>query len=289
MKSMTGYSSSERSINNGKVLVEIRSENHRFLDCKLQISDSLNSSEHEFLKLIKKSISRGKLKVVILIESKNGRFPNFNKEMGKQFTKDLKSFVSDLGIKDEVGLNHLLAFKELFANNFNDQLSESSLVKVRDTLIAALKNLDANRGNEGKKLKKELIKRIKICESHVRRVKRKRNNFSQQAFKKLKVKVGTLLKDVSVDNQRLYQEIAIQTERSDITEELVRLDAHIEKFTETLEKSVPIGKELDFLVQEMNREAGTISAKSKDAVISHHVIDLRSELEKIREQIQNIE
>ncbi len=289
MKSMTGYSSSERSINNGKVLVEIRSENHRFLDCKLQISDSLNSSEHEFLKLIKKGISRGKLKVVILIESKNGRFSNFNKEMGKQFTKDLKSFVSDLGIKDEVGLNHLLAFKELFANNFNDQLSESSLVKVRDTLIAALKNLDANRGNEGKKLKKELIKRIKICESHVRRVKRKRNNFSQQAFKKLKVKVETLLKDVSVDNQRLYQEIAIQTERSDITEELVRLDAHIEKFTETLEKSVPIGKELDFLVQEMNREAGTISAKSKDAVISHHVIDLRSELEKIREQIQNIE
>ena len=101
--------------------------------------------------------------------------------------------------------------------------------------------------------------------------------------------MGILLDDMDIDDYRLYQEIAIQTERSDITEELVRLDAHVGKFRQTLKKKGPVGKELDFLIQEMNRESGTISAKSKDAKISHHIITLRSELEKMREQIQNIE
>jgi uncharacterized protein (TIGR00255 family) len=120
-------------------------------------------------------------------------------------------------------------------------------------------------------------------------IKSKRKDFIKNTSVKLKERIEKLLEDTKIDEERLYQETAYLAERSDITEELVRLQAHISKFRETSNKKGSIGKELDFLLQEMNREAGTISAKSKDAEISHCIIDLRSEMEKIREQVQNIE
>jgi len=289
MKSMTGYANYEKLVDGFKVAVEIRSENHRFLDCKMNIPDSLGSFEHELMNLVKDRIYRGKLNVMILVEGKKGTLTKFDKETGRQFAKALRTFVSDLGMKDDITLDHLLVFKDLFNDRAGNNLSRRSVDKIKEILTAALKKLEANRDSEGKKLKRDLTKRIKACSFLVKKVKRKRDGFSKQAFKRLKTKVQTLLKDVKVDDHRLYQEIVIQTEKSDITEELVRLEAHIEKFTETLNGNGPMGKELDFLVQEMNREAGTISAKCKDAAVTHQVIILRSELEKIREQIQNAE
>lgn len=289
MKSMTGYANYEKLIDGFKVVVEIKSENHRFLDCKMNIPDSLGSFEHELMNLVKDRISRGKLNVMILVEGKKVTLTKFDKETGKQFTKALRTFVSDLGMKDDITLDHLLVFKDLFNNRTGNSLSRRSVDKVKEILTTALKKLEANKGSEGRKLKRDLTKRIRVCSFLVKKVKRKRDGFSKQAFKRLKAKVQTLLKDVKVDDNRLYQEIVFQTEKSDITEELVRLDAHIEKFAETLNGDGPMGKELDFFVQEMNREAGTISAKCKDATITHQVISLRSELEKIREQIQNAE
>ncbi|MGI9533921.1 MAG: YicC/YloC family endoribonuclease [Thermodesulfobacteriota bacterium] len=289
MKSMTGYANSEKSIGNEKIIVEARSENHRFLDFKIQIPDSLNSIEHELVDLVRKNVSRGKLKITIIIESENSKLLNFNEQAGRKYINTLRKVVSNLGIKDDINLNHLLIFKELFNSDLDSGLSKLTVKKVKEVLITTLNKLDKSRSVEGQKLKKDFAKRIKKCESQINSVKRKRNNFSKQAFKKLKERTELLLEDMNIDDNRLYQEIAIQTERSDITEELVRLDAHAGKFIATLNKKGPVGKELDFLIQEMNREAGTISAKSKDAKISHHIIILRSELEKMREQIQNIE
>lgn len=289
MKSMTGYANCEKPINNGKILVEARSENHRFLDIKMQIPDSLNMVENELIKSIKRSISRGKLKITFIIKSKNANLPKFNEEASRKYIKTLKNFVSDLEINDDINLNHLLMFKELFNNKQDNTLSTTTVNKVKEALITTLNRLDKSRSAEGKKLEKDLARRIKKCDSLINSIKRKRNNFSKQAYKKLKEKIEIMLEDINIDEYRLYQEIAIQTEKSDITEELVRLDAHVEKFTQTLKKKGPVGKELDFLIQEMNREAGTISAKSKDAKISHYVIVFRSELEKMREQVQNIE
>ncbi len=289
MKSMTGYASYEKLIGDFKVVIEIRSENHRFLDCKMNVPDSLGSFEHELINLVKGRISRGKLNVMILVEGKKAALTKFDKKAGRQFARALKTFVSDLGMKDDITLDHLLAFKDLFNNRAGSSLSRRSVDGIKEVLNTALKKLEANRESEGRKLKRDLTKRIRMCSFWVKKVKRKRDGFSKQTFKRFKAKVQTLLEDVKADDHRLYQEIAIQTEKSDITEELVRLEAHIEKFSETLNGSGPLGKELDFLIQEMNREAGTISAKCKDAAITHQVITLRSELEKIREQIQNAE
>jgi len=289
MKSMTGFASSTATHKEGKITIEARSENHRFLDVKFQIPEQLNSLEVEFMEISKKQISRGKVKLSINIEDNSSRIIKFNNEAGKNYLTSLKKFMRELGINDEISLNHILMFKELYNGETKKTISKTTLGNIKQVLNDTLKKLDKSRAIEGKKLSTDLIKRINNCKKLITSIRKKRNNFAKEASKKLKERIETLLDDKNIDEARLYQEVAILTERSDITEELVRLDAHFEKFIETTNSKLPVGKELDFLIQEMNRESGTISAKSKDANISHHIISLRSELEKMREQIQNIE
>ena len=289
MKSMTGFASSTATHKEGKITIEARSENHRFLDVKFQIPEQLNSLEVEFMEISKKQISRGKVKLSINIEDNSSRIIKFNNEAGKNYLTSLKKFMRELGINDEISLNHILMFKELYNGETKKTISKTTLGNIKQVLNDTLKKLDKSRAIEGKKLSTDLLKRINNCKKLITSIRKKRNNFAKEASKKLKERIETLLDDKNIDEARLYQEVAILTERSDITEELVRLDAHFEKFIETTNSKLPVGKELDFLIQEMNRESGTISAKSKDANISHHIISLRSELEKMREQIQNIE
>ena len=289
MKSMTGFASSTATHKEGKITIEARSENHRFLDVKFQIPEQLNSLEVEFMEISRKQISRGKVKLSINIEDNSSRIIKFNNEAGKNYLTSLKKFMRELGINDEISLNHILMFKELYNGETKKTISKTTLGNIKQVLNDTLKKLDKSRAIEGKKLSTDLIKRINNCKKLITSIRKKRNNFAKEASKKLKERIETLLDDKNIDEARLYQEVAILTERSDITEELVRLDAHFEKFIETTNSKLPVGKELDFLIQEMNRESGTISAKSKDANISHHIISLRSELEKMREQIQNIE
>ncbi len=289
MNSMTGFASSTATHKEGKITIEARSENHRFLDVKFQIPEQLNSLEVEFMEISKKQISRGKVKLSINIEDNSSRIIKFNNEAGKNYLTSLKKFMRELGIKDEITLNHILMFKELYNGETKKTISKTTLGNIKQVLNDTLKKLNKSRAIEGKKLSADLIKRINNCKKLITSIRKKRNNFAKEASKKLKERIETLLDDKNIDEARLYQEVAILTERSDITEELVRLDAHFEKFIETTNSKLPVGKELDFLIQEMNRESGTISAKSKDANISHHIISLRSELEKMREQIQNIE
>lgn len=289
MKSMTGFASSAITDKEGKITIEARSENHRFLDIKLQMPEQLNALEADFMEISKKLVSRGKIKLSINIEDTNNRVIKFNSEAGKNYLASLKKFIRELGIKDEISLNHILMFKELYNGDTKKTISKTTLNSVKKVLSDTLKKLDKSRAIEGKKLSTDLLKRINTCKKLILGIRKKRKNFAKEASKKLKERIESLLDDTNIDEARLYQEVAILTERSDITEELVRLDAHFEKFIETTNSKLPVGKELDFLIQEMNRESGTISAKSKDANISHDIISLRSELEKMREQIQNIE
>ena len=289
MKSMTGFASSTSTYKEGKITIEARSENHRFLDVKFQIPEQLNSLEAEFMEIAKKQISRGKVKLSINIEDTNNRIIKFNNEAGKNYFASLKKFMRELGINDDINLNHILMFKELYNGETRKTISKTTLGNIKKVLNETLKKLNRSRAVEGKKLSTDLLKRINKCKRIVTSIRKKRRGFAKESSKKLKERIETLLADKNIDEARLYQEVAILSERSDITEELVRLDAHFEKFIETTNNKLPVGKELDFLIQEMNRESGTISAKSKDANISHYIISLRSELEKMREQIQNIE
>ena len=142
MKSMTGFAIYDKSIGKEKIIAEARSENHRFLDFKIQIPDSLNSVEHELIELVKKNIARGKLKITINIESENENILKFNEEAGRKYIKTLKKLVSSLDIKENINLNHLLIFKELFISEQDMPLSKSAVKQIKEVLIATLKSLD---------------------------------------------------------------------------------------------------------------------------------------------------
>jgi len=289
MKSMTGYGKSESETKYGKLIVETRSENHRFLDIKFQLPDSTLSIENQLSEAVKNLILRGKIRVSVSFEdTKNNSFV-LNLDLAKKSKKNIDTLKKELGIKEEARLEHFLMIKEIFSAEAKHTLSRNDTADVMRTVLQAIKKLDEARTSEGKKLEKDIKNRLQIIERLTTKIKSKRKDFIKNTSSKLQERIQKILEDTNIDEQRLYQETAFLAERSDITEELVRLKAHIDKFREISRKKGSIGKELDFLLQEMNREAGTISAKSKDAEISHFIIDLRSEMEKIREQVQNIE
>lgn len=289
MKSMTGYGKSESETKYGKLIVETRSENHRFLDIKFQLPESTLSIENPLSEAVKNLILRGKIRVSISFEdTKNNSFV-LNVDLAKKSKKNIDKLKKELGIKEEVRLEHFLMIKEIFSTEAKHTLSRNDTSDIMRTVLQAIKKLDEARTSEGRKLEKDIKNRLQIIEKLTTRIKSKRKGFIKNTSLKLQERIQKILENTKIDEERLYQETAFLAERSDITEELVRLKAHIDKFREISRKKGSIGKELDFLLQEMNREAGTISAKSKDAEISHFIIDLRSEMEKIREQVQNIE
>jgi uncharacterized protein (TIGR00255 family) len=289
MKSMTGFGKSEAETKYGKVIVESRSENHRFLDIKIMLPESISSIEPELAETVKKLILRGKLRIAISLEGAKASPPVLNLDLAKQLKKSLDMLKKEFGIKDELRLEHFLTVKDIFTTEARDQLSSAGVLEIEKVLRKAIQKLDDTRKAEGKKLEKDFKERLNKIERLTRMISAKRKEFMQTASLKLKERISKVLDESQIDEARLYQEAAFLTERSDLTEELVRLKAHISKFRETIGSNGSIGKELDFLLQEMNREAGTIAAKAKDAEISHFTIELRSELEKIREQLQNIE
>lgn len=289
MKSMTGYGKSEIETKHGKLVVEMRSENHRFLDIKFQLPESIVSIENQLSEAVKNMILRGKVRVSVTLETSKNNSSTLNIDLAKKTKTNIDKLKKELGILEETRLEHFLMIREIFTGETKQTLSRNEASEIMKTVLQAIKKLDQSRASEGKKLEKDIKQRLKMIEKLSVTIKSKRKDFVKNTSVKLKERIEKLLEDKKIDEERLYQETAYLAERSDITEELVRLKAHIGKFRETTNKKGSIGKELDFLLQEMNREAGTISAKSKDAEISHCIIDLRSEMEKIREQVQNIE
>ncbi|MGQ0793430.1 MAG: YicC/YloC family endoribonuclease [Deltaproteobacteria bacterium] len=289
MKSMTGFGKSEIELSIGKITVEARSENHRFLDMSVTTPDALGSMEGEISDAAKYVILRGKVRISVTAENHRAKRAAVNIELARESLKSLERLRSELGIASGIGLEHLLSVREFFLAETKAAISEEDLSKIKMAVLGAVGRLDETRALEGAKLESDLAARVENLAELAERIKSKRETSLREIGERAKERIMKLLEDREIDQNRLYQELAIIAERSDITEELVRAGAHTARFREILGKSGSIGKELDFLVQELNREATTIAAKSKDAEISHLTIEFRSELEKMKEQIQNIE
>jgi uncharacterized protein (TIGR00255 family) len=286
---MTGYGNSEIETNLGKIIVEAKSENYRFLDINMQLPESVLSIEPELIEIIKQYVTRGKLRIVLISEELRRRTPVMNIKLAKDSFRMLQKLKKELPIQDKTRLEHVLLLKEFFSYESKPTLNKVYFNKIKIALRSAMAKLDEARTSEGEKIEKDLRNRIQKLERISKQVNEKRSGFKKTFSESIKGRIGKLLDDKQLDESRLNQEIALIAERTDITEEIVRLKAHITKFNQTIKKNHSIGRECDFLLQEMNREAGTISAKSKDASISHLIIDFRSEIEKMREQVQNIE
>lgn len=288
--SMTGFSTDVYTDEKYVLEIEVRSLNSRFLDLSLRMPKELNQFEYSVRDLIKSKLVRGKVSVNI----------NFSLNMMASEDSSLKESellrILDLlnkikaksNISEEVSLNQLLLFRENFIDNGNSgfELDEEILM---NTLSKAVDNLIEMRGKEGKELKKDIELRLQNVETKLSEIEKLAQASTGEYFEKFKEKVKKLYSEFVDDENRFLLELGILSEKHDVTEECIRLKSHIKLFNNTLSKQIDIGRKLNFICQEMNREVNTINSKSISSEISHIGINIKEELEKIREQVQNVE
>jgi uncharacterized protein (TIGR00255 family) len=288
--SMTGYGKGTNINGKIRVEVEVKSVNSRFLDIITKLPSSLMNKEYELREQIKNKINRGKLTIVIQIKRNDCENQDIivNKDKLKNYLSFIKVLKNTAKINEKIKLEHILYNKELFESG-EIEFTEKEFNIVKKALDSALDELLKMKRNEGKELAKDLRKRIGIIENKLAEIEAESNSSVKEYFEKLKGKVKLLVEDIAFEKDRLEMELAIIADKAEITEECVRLKSHIKFFTQSLEEDAEPGRKLNFLCQEMNRETNTISSKTISTFITHTTVFIKEEIEKIREQIQNIE
>ena len=289
--SMTGFGVGEARVDTKTITVELRSVNNRFLEVSCRLPSSLSTYEQKVRETIRQAIDRGKLYTTITIqdEANNGMDLRINRDAVKTVYALLNNLKETAGIQEQVTLDHVLKFSEVFegatVENETDQLWEG----VQEALNMALDNLKIMRQEEGAIIAKDMVERVNVIDAHVDRVETIAKSQIPETFDKLKERIQKLIADAPVDSDRLESEIALIADKLDVTEECVRLRCHDQLFLQTIEEKEVVGKKLNFLLQEMNRESNTISSKASNSEISHLVVEMKEEIEKLREQVQNLE
>jgi uncharacterized protein (TIGR00255 family) len=288
--SMTGYG---RGISgNDKITfeTEIKSVNSRYLDVFFRLPSSLQSKEYELREQIKSKIKRGKITVFFQIKGTGDALevPSLSKEKLKSFLSFIGDIKKTAKINEKIKIEHLLAFKELLVPDDYD-LNEEEFNLVKVSLNKALVELIKMKRREGNELAKDLAKRIKSIREKIEAIEKESAKSVNEYYAGLKEKVKTLIENISEYSERLEMEMALIAEKADITEECIRLKSHIKFFLESMKNEEEPGRKLNFICQEMNREANTISSKSVSTKITHNSVLMKEEIERIREQIQNIE
>lgn len=290
--SMTGFGQGESSSNGYTVSVEIRSVNNRFLDLSLKMAPGLRQLENSMRDLIQRNVDRGKLtaQINLVRHSSDTEPPKVDTEAARARLAQLSQLRELAGIDEPIRMDHLLSFQELFTTSEDDAETLALLQDLCSKAVTlALKQLNSMRIQEGNYLTQDISKRIDQLESLLKGIKEQATSRVPEARDKMHERVKALLGDENFDKSRLELEIAILADRLDISEEIVRMGGHIQFFREALAAPQSMGRRLNFLSQEMNREVNTIGSKCNHAGIAHNVVELKEILEQIREQIQNIE
>ncbi|HSR13169.1 MAG TPA: YicC/YloC family endoribonuclease [Thermodesulfobacteriota bacterium] len=291
IKSMTGFGRGECVGEGRKTEVEIRSVNHRYCDISLRLPRRLSALEGQVRNVVRQRVSRGRVDISVQFEDTSDAEHNLVVDMNlaRDYYAGLKGLQEALQIPGEIRLETLASFRELFTRKETETDLEKEWAALEPALDSALNSLDSMRRDEGAKLSADLAGRLQIIGEKAGEVEARVPTVLAAARDRLAQRVQELSGGVELDPARLAQEVAYLAERSDISEELVRLRSHLDQFRDMLERPEPAGRRLEFLLQEMNRETNTIGSKASDALTSQIVVDIKSELEKIREQIQNIE
>jgi uncharacterized protein (TIGR00255 family) len=288
IKSMTGHGCVEKLSEYGNISVEMRSVNSRYLDISIKAPEYLEVYKNDFSKILSEKLNRGRITVFIKIEQENNEILSVNVDVAKKLYGELQALNKELGIKETVTLRHLLEVPEIVREK-EPKIEMGKLVAdIKAILAQAADNMDSMRTVEGKNLAEGFKKQLQVIQSSLDSVKEKISHRKESYFKKYKDLIKELAGDIEIDNDRLTQEVAMMAKKVDISEECDRIESHISQFMDYLKKEDPVGKKMNFLVQELNREMTTIGAKSESADISQLVVTMKNELEKIREQVQNI-
>lgn len=278
---MTGYGRGE----DGNIRIETRSSNQRTLDIRINIPSYLYSLEPEIRKRVKEKIHRGRIEIFIpKIEEETAKL-KINKSLAKEYYHALLSLKEELSIAEDVGINLLAQQKDIFST----EEQEIDATRFYSALDKALEDLKKMRTDEGKILADDIFRRLETLNSSLETIEEKRAEFTAHARAALIEKLKSILDNTPIDEPRIIQEAAILVERSDITEEVVRMKSHLQHARGILDSGGVIGKKIDFLTQELHREVNTIGSKAASAGISILVVEMKHEIEKIREQAQNIQ
>lgn len=289
--SMTGYGRSEKETEFQKVLVEMKAVNHRYCDVVLKIPKKMAMFEERIKKVIKKQVKRGRVEVYMSFEEQKGDDfivkPNY--AVLDQYKSALDEIKDKYDIARDFDLNLLTRFQDVFSIEYKE-IDEEAIWKLIESAISeSLVSLMNMRRVEGEKLLEDINGRIEKIKTIIKELEKRAPEIVVSHRSKMKERITELLEDVELDEAKLAQEVAYFADKTNITEELVRLDSHLDQLSGIFKEDQSIGRKLDFLLQEINREINTIGSKSPDIDISNYVIELKSEFEKIREQIQNIE
>ncbi|MGN0689483.1 MAG: YicC/YloC family endoribonuclease [Oscillospiraceae bacterium] len=291
IKSMTGYGRAQASVDGSDILVEIKSVNNRYYDFSARLPRMYGYLEEKLKTFLSGSISRGKIEVSVSIYNNTGKDEEItlNLDVANGYINALRGANESLGLTDDITLSQVSRFPDVFIVKKIIEDEESVWNNIRPVAEEAVAKFVSMRETEGAKMKEDLLSRLDFILKEVEKVEIQSPKTTENYRNRLYQKLKEVLSDNNIDEQRIVTEAAIFSEKIAVDEETVRLRSHISQFKELLETSEPVGRKLDFLVQEMNREANTIGSKAQDVAITKIVVDIKSEIEKIREQIQNIE
>ena len=291
VKSMTGYGRAEDTVSGYNITVELRSVNNRYLDCNVRIPRLYLFAEEAIKSRVQNTISRGKVDVFVTLENTGEQKLNvsLNKPVADGYYSALKELAQTYGLQDDISVSLLSRFPEVLVAEKAEDDVEQMAKDICSVLDRALADFDQMRTREGGRLKDDILSRAATIEEKVSLVEKRSPETVSEYRTRLENRMNEVLANTQIDPARILTEAAIFADKVAVDEETVRLRSHISQLREMLGKGGAIGRKLDFLIQEFNREANTIGSKCSDIEIARHVVDVKAEIEKIREQVQNLE
>ncbi|MBI5410326.1 MAG: YicC family protein [Nitrospirae bacterium] len=280
LQSMTGYG---RGVA-GNIKVEARASNHKYLDIQIKLPSFLYAYENDVRKMVKTQFSRGHIELSITESEAAAVQVKINKPLAKEYYNALASLKDELSIAGEIDIKVLASYRDIFC--FEEEAKSGEL---QTAVEIALRELEKMRIEEGSSLIADINLRVRLLSKYLGDIEDRRNGIIADTKQRLCERLKEFLGGIMIDEARLIQEAAVLIERADITEEIVRLKSHLEHVEKTIISDIVVGKKLDFLVQELRREVNTIGSKSQDVEIANNIIEMKHEIEKIKEQVQNLQ
>ena len=289
--SMTGYGSAKGVAEGQEITVELRSVNNRYLDCSVRLPRNFLFAEDTVKQTVSAVVSRGKVDVYVSCQNagSSGSQVLVDRDLAREYAQAIAALAAELDLDAGLSAVTLSRFPDILSVEKKELSRETVTEALRDITARAAEDFNSMRAREGERLRADMLDKLKNIEALVSVVEERSPQTVKEYRDRLEARLRELLEDRSVDEQRLLTEAAIFADRTAVDEETVRLRSHIAQFRSMLEGGSPIGRKMDFLVQEFNRESNTIGSKCNDAALAATVVELKSEIEKIREQLQNIE
>jgi len=289
LRSMTGFGYYEYSEDDITFTIEIKTVNHRYLDLFLRMPKQISAFEDRVRAIISERIQRGKVDVYITCDNKGDDAVDvvLDEGLARAYTNALKAMAGNLGIKDDISVSTLARFPDILKVEKKEDDERIGLI-LEKAVEKAVSSLVEMREKEGEKLKESMVQNLQNVKAYLEKIRERAPMVVKEYKEKLEARIEELI-GMKIDPARLAMEVAIFADKCSIDEEIVRLGSHIEQMKDLLNQGSPVGKKMDFLIQEMNREVNTIGAKAGDLDITRYVVELKNEIEKLREQVQNIE